>query len=264
MPRLDDMAQKREKAASPVGEARPRSGVQVISRVARILQTVAAEPAGLSLAEITVGTGLAKSTVYRMLLALESEGLLETRNGDYRIGGLLSRSAMSPREQIRLRVRPSMERLAAQLHETVDLSVLAGNKVLFIDQVRWDRELTAGIVIGDLYPTHSCASGKALLAGSMDLSGPDAALGHLERLTPNTVTEPDDLRAQLLDAQHELVTYDHEENHIGICGLATWMIAPDGAVVGVGIPVPTVRFAARLDELKRGLLAARPLLQNSL
>jgi IclR family transcriptional regulator, acetate operon repressor len=259
------MTQKRQTMAlNPVGEGSPRSGVQVISRVAQILQTIAAEPAGLSLAEITVRTGLAKSTVYRMLLALQAEGLLEASNGDYRIGGLLSRSGMSPREEIRLRARPFMERLAAQLHETVDLSVLVGNKVLFIDQVRWDRELTAGVVIGDLYPTHSCASGKALLAGSVDLSRPSGALGELERLTPNTISEPADLRAQLTKARREHVAYDQEENHIGICGLATWVIASDGSVVGMGIPVPTVRFAPRRDELKRGLLAARPLLQKSL
>jgi DNA-binding IclR family transcriptional regulator len=190
-------------------------------------------------------TGLAKSTAYRLLLALEEEQLVESFEGRFRIGAALSRSATSDAEQVRLRARPFMERLAAELEETVDLAVLVGDQIMIVDQMRWARELTAGSTIGTMLPAWSTASGRALLAGSpehVELSG---ALG-------------DDAREELKRVRRSKIAVVEQGFHEGISGVATYAVADERSCFALGVPVPTVRFHERLPEIRRALLAARP------
>jgi DNA-binding IclR family transcriptional regulator len=234
-----------------------RRGVQVISRAATILRILSREPAGLTLAEVVARTGLAKSTVYRLLLALQDERLVEGFENRFRIGPILARSAMAETERVRLRMRPLIERLAVHLEETVDLSVLVGDHVMFIDQVRWTRELTAGAVVGGMLPAHACASGKALLAASSYYS--DFVLsGPLERETPATVTDPAALSNELEEVRRTKIAVDREGHYRGVCGVATYALASDETAIALGIPVPAVRFEEREEDLRRTLLEIRP------
>jgi DNA-binding IclR family transcriptional regulator len=72
--------------------------------------------------------------------------------------------AVSDAEEVRVRARPFMERLASRVQETVDLGVLVGDQVMIVEQMRRVRELTAGSVIGALLPALGTASGRTLLA----------------------------------------------------------------------------------------------------
>ncbi|MBP7598980.1 MAG: helix-turn-helix domain-containing protein, partial [Pseudoxanthomonas sp.] len=62
------------------------SGIQVIARAAAILRGVVAAPQGLSLGQLASTTGLARSTVQRIVYALESEHLLQAGVGGVRPG----------------------------------------------------------------------------------------------------------------------------------------------------------------------------------
>lgn len=233
-----------------------RPGVQVISRVGHILRALAADPAGLSLAEVVVRTRLPKSTAYRLLLALEQEDLVASVDGRFRIGRALNGGAMPWYDELRRRARPLMEHLAVQVQETVDLGVLVGNRIMFIEQVRWNRELTVGAIVGELYVAHASALGKALLAGSVDhqaltLDKP------LERLTDSTVVDAEALARELAVIAGEKLAYDREEFHPGVAGLATYALTGDGSPVAIGIVVPSARFDARLGTLRKRLLANR-------
>lgn len=63
-------------------------GIQVIARAAELLRVLQAHPGGLSQAEIGERVGMARSTVSRILNALEDEGLVASRRarGPYRLG----------------------------------------------------------------------------------------------------------------------------------------------------------------------------------
>jgi DNA-binding IclR family transcriptional regulator len=237
------------------GKAR-RSGVQVISRAAAILHLLAREPTGLTLTEVVTRTELAKSTAYRILLALEEEQIVESFDGRYRIGRILARSALSETEQVRLRARPFMERLATELQETVDLAVLVGDQIMIIDQMRWVRELTAGSSIGSMLPAVSTASGLALLACSPAYE--EFTIG-LQEMEPS---ELEAFKAQIAHIREEQLACVEEGYHVGISGFATFAQDEAGNAFALGVPVPSVRFVQRSRAISKTLLEAQPEFQR--
>jgi DNA-binding IclR family transcriptional regulator len=242
-----------------VGPGKPppaarRSGVQVISRAATILNLLARSPAGLTLAEVVKRSGLAKSTAYRILLALEEEQLVESYDNRYRVGRILARSAMAETEQVRLRARPFLERLAVELHETVDITVLVGDQIMIIEQIFWMRELTAGRMVGSMLPAARTASGLALLACSPSYAEYAAAAPAFEARATGT---GEALEARLAKVRKDGIAVDS----VGLEGVsATAIFAVDdvGNAFALGVPVPTVRFAPQADRIRATLLEARP------
>src|SRR5690349_17496301 len=141
-----------------------KSQVQVIARAATILRALEDENTGLSLGQIAQRVNLARSTVQRIVAALETEKLViaATPNGRVRLGPAILRLAASVRSDFVTLARPLLERLSEELHETVDLS--KKDHLVFIDQVIGSQRLRAVSAVGDTFPLYCTANGKAYLA----------------------------------------------------------------------------------------------------
>ncbi|CPR07473.1 transcriptional regulator [Mycobacterium bohemicum DSM 44277] len=233
-----------------------RGGIQVIARAAEILRLLQAHPGGLSQAEIGERTGMARSTVSRILGALDDEGLVASRGarGPYRLGPEIARMAATVRLGVVIDVHPFMEELSRELEETVDLSVLDGDRVTFVDQVVSPHRLRAISAVGESFPLHCCANGKALLASLSPEQQAKALPSRLARLTPNTITTPAALRKELDRVRAEGIAYDREEQTEGICAVSAVLPVGD-QIVAVSVPVPAQRFYRREAELAEALLA---------
>ena len=111
------------------------TGVQVIARATDVLRALEAEPGGLSLAKIARRVELPRSTVHRIVTALEAESLVvpASPSGGYRLGPELARFAASAGGELRELVRPFIEQLRYEADETVDLAVLNRDRVFFVD-----------------------------------------------------------------------------------------------------------------------------------
>lgn len=229
------------------------AGIQVIARAAEILRLLQANPGGLNQAEIGDRLGMARSTVSRILGALDDEGLVASRGGrgGYRLGPEIARMAGTVRLGVVVDVHPFMEELSRELGETVDLSILDGDRATFVDQVASPHRLRAISAVGESFPLHCCANGKALLAGLP----PEQLPGRLARLTPNTVTSPAALRKELERVRTEGVAYDREEQTEGICAVGAVLPGVSGQMVAVSVPVPAQRFYGRESELALALAA---------
>src|SRR5262249_38981401 len=140
--------------------------IQVIARAATILRALEEEPDGLSLGQLAERVKLARSTVQRIVGALASEHLLISASptAGVKLGPALVRLASSANIELDQLVRPAMVALSRKLKETVDLSQLKGNGAVFIDQVPGEHRLRAVSAIGDSFPLHCTANGKALLS----------------------------------------------------------------------------------------------------
>lgn len=228
-------------------------GIQVIARAAEMLRLLQAHPGGLSQAEIGDRLGMARSTVSRILGALEAEGLVASRGGrgGYRLGPEIARMAGTVRLGVVMDVHPFMEELSRELGETVDLSILDGDRATFVDQVVSPHRLRAISAVGESFPLHCCANGKALLAGLPAEHLPS----RLVRLTPNTITSPAALRKELDRVRADGVAYDREEQTEGICAVGAALTGLAGHTVAVSVPVPAQRFYGRESELAAALLA---------
>ncbi|WP_278184168.1 IclR family transcriptional regulator [Mycobacterium mantenii] len=231
-------------------------GIQVIARAAEMLRLLQAHPGGLSQAEIGDGLGMARSTVSRILNALDDEGLVASRGvrGRYRLGPEIARMAGSVRAALVIDMHPFLEKLSRELGETVDLSILDGDRATFVDQVVSPHRLRAISAVGESFPLHCCANGKAMLAKLPPAERDRVLPSRLVAFTANTITTPVALRDELEQIQADGVAYDREEQTEGICAVGAVLGGPSEQMVAVSVPVPAQRFYGREAELAAALL----------
>lgn len=221
-----------------------RNGVQVVERTARILRALAEAPDGLSLSQLAERVGLARSTVHRLVAALQVERFVVSvsPNGRVKLGpGLASLAVIASPDLVR-DLHPYLARLSREMNETVDLSVLQHDHVLFVDQVAATRRLRAVSSVGAAFPAHCPANGKALLATLSNAELEQLLPAKLERLTPNTIVDRKRFLSELDQVRNEGIAYDREEHTLGICGVGCVVRDPVGRVASVSVPLPAQRF----------------------
>jgi DNA-binding IclR family transcriptional regulator len=243
-----------------------KSQVQVIARAASILRALEDENAGLSLGQIAQRVNLARSTVQRIVAALENEKLViaATPNGRVRLGPTILRLAASVRSDFIALARPHLEKLSADLQETVDLATVKKDHLVFIDQVIGSHRLRTVSAVGETFPLYCTANGKAYLAQLTD-AAVEALIGKTyPARTPRTITRLDALIAELRSARASGVAFDREEHASGICAAGVALYDPLGNAVAVSVPVPSQRFAGREKEIAERLLATKHALESSM
>jgi len=228
-------------------------GVQVIARAAEILRELRAssDGQGLTVTEIARRVELARSTVHRIIAALEAEDLVAPgpAPGHFSIGPGIARLAEHARARLRADVAPFVRRLSAQSGETVDLAVLEKSQVLFIDQAVGRRRLLAVSAVGASFPAHCTANGKALLAALSDQRLVDLLPSRLERFTENTIVRRTELLVHLGAVRDTEVAFDREEHTLGVAAVGSVIKDTSGVVAAISIPAPAGRFHEREREL---------------
>ena len=248
------------------GDRRAKSSVQVISRVADILRELEGEPDGLSLAQISERLGMARSTVHRLTVGLAAEGFVmpASPNGRVRLGPMLARLGAASRREIQDELRPFLRNLAEQVEETVDVAMIDGTQIRFIDQVPGAHRLRAVSSIGAAFPLHCSANGKALLAAMPREQAQRLLPRRLEALTPNTITSRPRLWEELDRIAETGVAYDREEHTEGISAVGAAVRDATAAIAAVTIVAPTQRFERSIDVFTAGLLDTREAIERFL
>jgi DNA-binding IclR family transcriptional regulator len=174
--------------------SRTATGESSIARAIRIVAAFTPNDISLPVSEIARRTGLHIATASRLIAELVAHGLLErgpdraVRPG-MRLWELASRA--SPTLSLRDAAMPYMKDVHAVVGHHVQLGVLKGQEVLFIERLSArDAVVNYSRVAGRL-PVHISSSGHVLLA-----FGPPEARDAvpdlpLERFTPSTITSPD-------------------------------------------------------------------------
>lgn len=232
-----------------------RNRIQVIARAAAVLRALAGHPQGIGLSDLVDSVELPRSTVHRIVMALQGENLVVSSDGGrVRLGPGLIRLAAAERIDLRAQVRPHLEELSNRLSETVDLSVLEGDSVLFIDQVSAPQRLRAVSTIGIEFPAHCTANGKALLAELPIRRIQEVLPAKLLARTPKTITSRAKLEAELKKVRRLGYATDKQEHTIGICALGATVCDSFGTEMAVSVPLPAQRFGGREEEISAALL----------
>jgi len=236
-----------------------KSHVQVIARASTILRALEEENAGLSLGQIAQRVNLARSTVQRIVAALECEKLViaATPNGRVRLGPAILRLAASVRSDFLALARPFLERLSDELHETVDLAMVRKDHLIFIDQVTGAQRLRAVSAVGETFPLHCTANGKAYLAQLSDAAVEKLIGRSYAARTPKTLTRLDALIADLNTVRDAGAAFDREEHTLGICAVGVALQDPLGNPVAISVPVPSQRFVDRQALIAERLKATK-------
>ncbi len=145
--------------------------VHTVLKAVQILDSLASTP-DQGVSEISRNLGLPKSSVFGILETLYSTGMLErtAEKGKYHLGAKLIE--LGYRAQVDLDLcrlaRPFLQGLNAQFDETVHLTVLDRDEVLYLDCVESKRRLRTYSVIGIRAPLYCTSVGKAILAYQHD------------------------------------------------------------------------------------------------
>ena len=234
-------------------------GIQVLSRSFAILRALEGETAGLSLSQLAERTGLPRSSVHRLVTALEAERFLSAASptGGVRLGPEIMRLAQSVRPDLRSVLHATMERLYEEVNETVDLATLDGDHLRFIDQIAAPHRLRAVSAVGDAFPLHCTANGKAILALLPEATARDLLPDRLARHTPKTHTARKALLAELADVRRTSIAFDREEHTEGISAVGFAVRHGPATYAAITVPMPTARFEDREDEIVAAVHLAR-------
>jgi DNA-binding IclR family transcriptional regulator len=243
-----------------------KSQVQVIARAAAILRALEDQALGLSLGQIAQRVGLARSTVQRIVSALESENLViaASPTGRVRLGPTIARLATSVQTDFVSIARPYLVKLSDELRETVDLATVKKDHLVFIDQVIGPQRLRTVSAVGETFPLHCTANGKAYLAELDEVAIARLIGTKYERRTPATLTRLDDLLKDLKAVRKSGISFDREEHTLGICAAGIVMRDLLGNHIAISVPVPVQRFAENQNMIADRLLATKRSLEERL
>jgi len=224
------------------------------------LKSFTSESPEWSLADLSETVGINKTTVYRMLTALEAEGLVQrTPNRDgYALGPALIMLGAVALETNDLRTvsEPELRALAEETGETAALEIPVGGEVLILAEAIGPGMVKMQAEVGTRWPMHATSTGKALLAAVAESLGESAfeELGlpdSLPELTPRTLTTRDQLKDDLARIQKRGYATAFEEMQAGYAAVSAVVRDQKGeAVAAIGIGGPTSRVTEeRFPEL---------------
>lgn len=245
------MIRARESKSAPVG---------VVGKVLRILEALDAAPSGLQLREISQQTSLNKSTAYRFVAHLENEGYLFRDDiGAYIVGPKLARlgAGIAYHATLRKISRPVLAVLSKETTETVNLAVLDGHDVLYLEVLESSHSFRMASKPGMHRPLNCTALGKVLLA-FLPGEQREEILPVLtfERATPRTIRNLRRFRKELARVVQQGYAMDDQETDMGARCVAAPVLDESGKVVAaISVSGPITRM--RRDRIQAFALATK-------
>lgn len=222
--------------------ARRSAGESALHRHLRVLDAFDALHPFLTLSEIAQATGLAPSTVHRLVGELTAERLLERLpDRTYRLGLRLWEYASRTPGAIGLRevARPWLATAHARIRQHIQLGVLAGTDVLFVERMSAPGAVINATLIGGRIPLHASSSGLVLLAAADDDVVRAVVAAGLPAYTPRTPRTEAELRRVLRRVRSDGIADARGYIHLEARGIAVPVRGPDGSVyAGLGAVVP--------------------------
>lgn len=231
--------------------------MQAIERAFTVLRALAESQGTSSLAEVTRASGLPKSTVLRLLGALEEQGAVQSLAGRYAIGpGLASFTHHgAPVSALKEIARPYMVELAEALEENVSLTIADGDATLYLDTAIAPNSVRVHDWTGERLPYHASSGGLALLS-SWPSHDVDALVdAGLAAFTDSTVLTRAGLDEKFEHIAEHGAVWTLQEFSDDVNGVAATIRSSAGDVVGaLNAYGPTYRFPGDRSEAEIAVL----------
>ncbi|MFV0373853.1 IclR family transcriptional regulator [Microbacterium sp.] len=189
---------------------------------------------GVGVSELSRRAELSKSTAFRVLGILERNGVVERAGTAYRLGAVITQlgapSEASRHDAVREILTPFLAELYVETHMTVQLGVLSGSHVIYLNKLEGAARLRTPSRIGGRMPAYCTAVGKVLLAA--DPVAAEATLrAPRHAWTSNTLVDEDALLRELDHVRTAGVAYDRGESLESLACIAAPVRGPGGRVV---------------------------------
>jgi|SRR5882762_417675 len=249
---MDEHADRPDSDTAPKYGTAPQYPIESVDNALKVLLLLSKQPT-LRLTDVSEYLGVASSSAHRMLAMLQFRGFVrqDPSTRCYLPGPELDDLGFRVlrRLDVRNRARPVLERLHADLHETVHLGRLENSDVHFIDSIESTRGLRVGSRLGRKMPAHCTSTGKALLATLTDTQ-----LGHLypreqlTQLTANSIGSRTQLFAALDEIRRRGYALSQEESEEGVSSIAIAVPNDRTPRLAVNASVPRSRMTASTQK----------------
>ena len=228
---MDLVARTDAKRSSAHGD---RDHVQSLERGITVLLAFDADHPEPTLAELAQLTGFSRPAVRRFLLTLERMGYVRSCNGRWSLTPRvlsIGQHYTASHALIEL-AQPHLLRLAEETHESASLAALDGDEVVYIARVPVRRIMSINVSVGTRVPAYATSMGRVLLAWA-PTEVIDSVLNRrpLRALTPHTVTDPSELRAELARVRERGWSTVSEELEMGLLSASAPVRDRSGRVV---------------------------------
>jgi DNA-binding IclR family transcriptional regulator len=186
-----------------------------VGRALRFLELIGDNENGLTLKQATDRLGIDTTSAFRIARTLEMDGYLQRdEHGVYKLGSAALAIGVSYLDSLDFR-RTSLPRLGALLEAPVNaasLAVLSGRRAVVIERLEREASMSVPGHVGWSFSLHATSLGKALLAYLPVETAHDWVTSMpLPKLTPATLTTPDELMAEFARIRKEGCAFNHGE-----------------------------------------------------
>lgn len=198
--------------------------VQSIDRAVMILRCFTEKDRELSLAEISERLDLNKSTAHGIISTLKHHQLIDQDSSTqkYRLGlGLMELGAIvSNSLNVTKIAEPHLKDICEKLDETVHLCLLDNTDVVYIGKKESAQSIRIITNIGTRIPAYCTGVGKAILANLDEAEIIKHLPADLRKMTPNTITDKDELFNEFRNIKSRGFATDNEEYTLGLYCIA--------------------------------------------
>lgn len=231
------------------------TAVKSADRTLTLLEHLASVGAPRSLGEIADALAIPKSSLHGLLRNLHGRGWLSADDHDggvrYRIGpqALTVGAAYLQSDDIVRRSEAMLDQLSHEIGETIHLGVLEGMDVMYLAKrdARHNLRLVSGV--GVRLPAYATGLGKALLAELPPESLAQRLSVPRRYLTPKTLVEERQLRADLEATRERGYAIDNEESTEGVRCFAVSFGGGHPHSHAISCSVPVARLDASMEKL---------------
>ncbi|GAA1545280.1 IclR family transcriptional regulator [Nocardioides humi] len=211
----------------------------ILSKAFDLLYSFNTRDRVMTLSELSRASGLAKSTVHRLLARLIELGAVEPHRSGYKLGvGLLQLTASMPSAAIREIAVPYLAALHRWSRHSVHFGVLRDLDVVYLEKLVGQGAPVTITSVGSRVPANCTAIGKALLAWNSLDSFEEDAPERLPRLTPRSITDPRVLVEQLRQIRRDGVAVEVGEAQAGIACVGVPIVINGYAAAAMSIAYP--------------------------
>lgn len=228
--------------------------VHPLRKALEVLKCIGQHAEPMSLKEISIRVGLPKTTVLRYLRTFEAAHFVthdaerDLYRIDTRIISLINLGTAL--QQLREACLPHLRSLQQRCNETVNLGVLEGSDIVYLEIVASTQFVRTQARVGGRHPVHTTALGKAILA----FLPPEARVAALPRVlrrrTEKSTVERADLLAELDRICTQGFSEDNSENENGAMCIGAPVFDFTGSVVSAfSISAPSFRTSVEWKAL---------------
>lgn len=235
-------------------ENQKSAGIQVIKRAAAVLRTLRDAPDGMSLGQIGLKIDLPRSTVQRIVRALQDERMVtwSNINGGIVLGPEMRRLGAASRYDIVGECRLVLQEIGEATGETVDLSVMREDGMILLDQFSGTHRLRAATPVGEIFPLTSTANGRASLAQL-----PPMRLQDLLERNGVSASNIAALKPVVEAIRAGGLAYDLDDFTDGICAIGIGFTDQHGDIYSISVPIPRSRYADQRERVEQSLFQTR-------